>query len=445
MRILLACEFYHPSVGGVQEVMRQIAEHLAGRGHRVTVATSHLPQRQVRELNGVRIVEFKASGNLAGGLTGEVDAYRNYVLQADYDVFMVKAAQQWTFDALLPVLDRMAGPKICVPCGFSGLYDPAFAEYFRGMPEALRKFDHLIFYASDYRDINFAREHGLANFSIVPNGASEREFAVPADPGFRRRHGIEEDAFVVLTVGSLTGRKGHHELAEAFARVRFPDRPTVLILNGNIPPWDLSARNASELPGTIASLYKTGGVLKLCKWITKELLIRARLGWVFASLGYDVREPLTALVARINRAAPAKRALLVNLARAEVVQAYLNSDLFVFASNIEYSPLVLYEAAAAGLPFLSVPVGNAAEIAQWTGGGAICPARIDAHGYTRVDPAVLAEHIERLAADPAALAALGEAGSRNWSQQFTWEKITDQYAAIFTRLLREKQAHDGST
>ena len=37
LSILLACEFYAPSVGGVQEVMRQIAERLVDRGHSVIV------------------------------------------------------------------------------------------------------------------------------------------------------------------------------------------------------------------------------------------------------------------------------------------------------------------------------------------------------------------------------------------------------------------------
>ena len=183
VQILLACEVYHPSVGGVQEVMRQIAVRLVERGHQVTVATSHLPERRSKDINGVKIAEFKVAGNLARGMSGEVDAYREYVLKGEYDLFMVKAAQQWTFDALIPVLDRMTRPKIFVPCGFSGLYEPSFADYYRRMPELLRKFDHLIFYASDYRDINLARDHGSTHLTVLPNGASERDFLVPRDPG----------------------------------------------------------------------------------------------------------------------------------------------------------------------------------------------------------------------------------------------------------------------
>jgi glycosyltransferase involved in cell wall biosynthesis len=353
-------------------------------------------------------------------LRGEIEAYRGFVVESDYDVFMVKAAQQWTFDALIPVLGRMTRPKIFVPCGFSGFYEPAYAEYYRQMPALMRKFDWLIFYASEYRDIALARESGLANFSVVPNGASEREFEAPRDSGFRPRHGIAEDAFVVLTVGSLTGLKGHKELAEAFELAQFPrGRPAVLLLNGNKPG-------------------RRGGARSLLNEVVKPFLVRSGLGPALTALGYSVATRLEDLVAGINRGAPAKRATLVDFPREELVQAYLNSDLFVFASNVEYSPLVLFEAAAAGLPFLSVPVGNAEEIARWTGGGEICPAPRDAQGYTRVEPRVLAERMQVLAADREKLKRMGEAGRRSWLERFTWAKIADQYEALFERVSAEK-------
>jgi glycosyltransferase involved in cell wall biosynthesis len=345
------------------------------------------------------------------------------VLQGDYDVFMVKAAQQWTFDALVPVLDRMSKPKVFIPCGFSALYEPAYAAYYREMPDLLSKFDHLIFYAADYRDINMARNHGLSNFSVVPNGASEREFAVTADPDFRRRHEIGEEAFVVLTVGTFTGdMKGHRELAGAFALAAFDGKPAVLVLNGNVMPGPSQGGTRARLRALVSYLRKVARGLR-------RLRVRGK------ALGSQAKEPIATLVARINRSAPVKRAVIVDLPRAELVQAYLNSDLFVFASNIEYSPLVLYEAAAAGLPFLTVPVGNAAEIAEWTGGGLVCPAPQDERGYTRVDTAVLAERISRLAGDPALLAALGQAGRQAWSQRFTWDTIADRYEAIFADLV----------
>lgn len=421
MRALFACEFYHPSVGGVQEVMRQIAERMVERGHGVTVATSYLPERRNRTWNGVEIAEFKASGSSVRGLSGEIDAYRRYVLASGFDVLMVKAAQQWTFDALLPVLDRIEKPKVFVPCGFSGLYEPTYAAYYRAMPEALAKFDRLLFYASDYRDIRMARASGLSNLTVLANGASEREFNAPRDRAFRTRLGIPTEAFVVLTVGTFSGgMKGQRELAEAFELADFAGRPAVLILNGNTSSEPYRWYSARSMPSRIARR----GISQL-----------RRLGRASEQPSSD---PLSSAVDRINEQAPAKRAITTDLARPELAQAYLNSDLFVFASRVEYSPLVLFEAAAAGLPFLSVPVGNSEEIAGWTGGGVICPASFDQRGYTCVDPAVLAEWISRLAADPARLASLGRTGRAAWSARFTWDKIADQYEAMFKEVIETR-------
>jgi glycosyltransferase involved in cell wall biosynthesis len=134
-------------------------------------------------------------------------------------------------------------------------------------------------------------------------------------------------------------------------------------------------------------------------------------------------------IARAN-AQSGKRVLCVDLPRADLIDAFKSANLFVFASNVEYSPLVLFEAAAAGTPFLSVPVGNAEEIARWTGAGAICPAATDPCGYTRVDPAVLAREMERCMGDPQALARMGATGKARWRESFTWSAIAPRYAAI---------------
>jgi L-malate glycosyltransferase len=422
MRILLACEFYYPSVGGVQEVMRQVAEGLVARGHTVTVATGYIAERQRRLHNGVSIKEFNISGNTVRGMSGNVDAYRRYLVAGDYDILMVKAAQQWTFDAMVAVLDQIPRPKVFIPCGFSSLFEPAYADYFREMPAALAKFNHLIFYASDYRDVNMARDHGLSNFSIVPNGASRREFEVPRDPEFRRRMGIPEDAFIVLTVGNPGVPKGHWELADAFGLADFGTKPAFLILNGTMTRGPKDGRLRALRTAAILAFRTQAGRVK-------------RFVFRLPPRRKDPREPIEVVVARINQAAPAKQAVVTDLPRAELVQAYRNSDLFVFASHVEYSPLVLYEACAAGLPFLTVPVGNSMEITEWTGGGVVCPAARDERGYTQVDPAILAEKISSLAANPALLASLGKTGRQASLERFTWEKIVDQYEAIFADLV----------
>lgn len=450
MRLLFCCEFYHPSIGGVQEVMRQLAEGMVKRGHEVTVATTRLSDRSFNDLNGVRIEEFNLVGNAQRGMKGEIERYQNFVIHANVDAVLIKAAQQWTFDALWPVLDRIQARKVFIPCGFSGFYQPSYADYFRRLPEVLRRFDHLIFYASQYRDIDYVKNHGMAHFSVLSNGASEAEFEVPRDELFRRRHNIPDESFVFLTVGSLTGTKGHLELAKAFTKLNTNGRRAVLILNGNTPKPPLIVREPENngagqagwkrgtFPGRLAAvashvrevffIKRWAGVLEL---IVKILKLKLKL-FPVRYIPTRFSDPLRYWIEKANKRSPLKRVLLTDMGRNELIQAYKNTDLFVFASNVEYSPLVLFESVAAGTPFLSVPVGNAAEIAEWTGGGMICPAVVDSHGFTRVSPGKLAEHMEKAMNSPALLKQLGATGHNRWKEKFTWSKIVVDYERILT-------------
>jgi glycosyltransferase involved in cell wall biosynthesis len=363
--------------------------------------------------------------------------------------------------------------------------------YFEEMPSILKKFDHLIFYADHYRDTNFAREHGIKNYSIVPNGASEVEFGVEQDIGFRKRHGIPEDSFVILTVGSITGMKGHRELLEAFVKYPADDHKLTFIMNGNPPPVpDVVAQRAegllslkNKMDGSIADHAQADGPAPLL----------ARMGKVFRSEGikgllervaWRIQNPFSRLASAVvktwgiyraegfrgvryrlvqriaihpigsrilkyspvdvaNYSSPisfwlseakkirhGKQLLVTDFDRPELVQAYIAADLFVFASNIEYSPLVLFETCAAGTPFLSVPVGNAEEIAHWTQGGIICKADKDDRGYTRASPEELCNQILRLTHDATLLREMGARARSSWQDRYTWEKISLTYERI---------------
>ena len=119
MKILHTVEFYSPSIGGMQEVVRQLSERLARLGHDVTVATTRLPERTEKTINGVKIEEFSISGNAVRGMSGEVERYQTFLVDSDFDVITNFAAQQWATDAMLSILDRIEAKRVLVPTGFS--------------------------------------------------------------------------------------------------------------------------------------------------------------------------------------------------------------------------------------------------------------------------------------------------------------------------------------
>lgn len=428
MRLLLCCESYPPHRGGVQEVMSQIAERLAARGHDVTVATSRHRRRTSNVVNGVKIRAFNAGGKMVYGLNGQIDDYRAFVRTFEADAILIMAAQQWSFDALWPLLDDIKARKVLIPCGLSGLYEPDFAAYFAELPAVLRKFDHLIFNAEKYRDINFVKSIGLTNFTVLPNGVSEADFECEPDGCFRQKLGIPQDAFLFLTVGNPIELKGHREVVDAFSRLDTGGRSTVLL---SIADW--TAGGAKNLAHRLISIVQLEGMRGLAGLVRRKLA-RYRLARGAGSQTV-ARWPALPLVSIESMAAkasaqPFKRVILTDLERRDLIQAYLAADLFVFASRIEYSPLVLFEAAAAGTPFVTVPVGNADEIVHWTGGGMLCEAAKDSRGYTRVDPAVLARVMARCMKDSEKLSRLGETARERWRNYFTWTVVIGYYEDI---------------
>ena len=388
MRILHTSEFYPPSVGGVQEIVRRLSELLVLRGHEVTVATTRLPDRASTVSKGVAIEEFAISGNAVRGITGEVGRYQELLVNGGFDIVMNYAAQQWATDAAFPVLDRIPSATVLAPCGFSGLYDSAYGEYFGRLPKIMSAYDRLVVNSDQYRDAQFIRAAGLDNPVVIPNGAGTDEFGGEPSTSFRRSLGIAADVPLLVTVGSHTGMKGHAETLAAFRRARIG--PAVFVVIGNT----LDGRGCSTT----------------CR----------------------ARAAFTRIMSRGQ-----KSVILLDPPRAEVVQAFREADLFVFGSLIECSPVVLIEAAAAGTPFISGPAGNAFEIAASTGGGVIIDGSRDGRGYVHVDVRAMALEIERLVCDVDERHRLGAAGHAAWRERFTWDRVATQWEDLYSGLLRK--------
>jgi L-malate glycosyltransferase len=385
VRILHTVEFYHPSRGGAQEVVKRVSEALVRRGHSVTVATTRDPRRRCDEIDGVRIAEFAVSGNAVVGMSGETGRFQEFLLGGEFDLVMNYAAQQWTTDLTLPVLDRLRCGKVLAPCGFSGLYQRPYAAYFSSMPRWLAAYDHLIFHSSTYRDIAFARRHGVEKLSVVPNGASAEEFEAPRSD-FRRRHGIPDDVPLLLTVGSHTTFKGHRLAIEALRAAAA--RRAVLVIIGNT--------------------FGTPECLSQCRRLGQWTALR--------SLGR-------------------KRVLLLDPPRDEVVSAYHAADLFVLGSNIECSPIVLFEAAASSTPFITSSCGNAAEICEWLGGGLLVEGSVSPDGFTSTSVASMAAAIEQVLANRDVWRERAARAREAWRRSFTWEDLARQYEEVYHRVV----------
>lgn len=405
MKILLCCEHFYPSVGGVQKMMQEIGLRFINKGYEVSAATSYRSDRTDLTVDGIKINSFQVSGNAVSGMHGDIQSYQDFLIQGKFDFLIVMAAQQWTFDAMLPVLDKIPYKKIHIPCGYSGFYLKKYKNYYAEMETYLRKFDQLIYNSTDYRDVNFAREKQLPNINIIPAGASEFEFLNIPQRDVKKSLKIENDKFVYLSVGAPAFNKGHKEILMSYLILDI-ERPSVLILNGNYDNIiDLSIKNLLSRP----------------KEALKELIMR-----LLGRSSYNIMR-----LAQKNKSSK-KRVIFENLKRDDLISLFAEADLFLFASHVEYSPLVIFECLAAGLPFLSNAVGNVDEIVRWSNGGVICPTRKSAEGYSSVWPARFAEEIKKLTLNTNLRKQLSINGRQSWKEKFTWEVIVNQIEKLIT-------------
>lgn len=366
MRILHTVQLYEPHKGGSEEVVRQISERLVAKGHDVTVATAQDPTRTFSELNGVQVASFDIKGNSTSGVHGDPEEYRSFVREFGADVILNYAAQIWTTDLSFDLLDGLTAKKVLVPCGYL-LDNPVFAEYYKALPAHLKRYDALVYMSRSYQDFRFGEQVGVGDKAvIIPNGASEEEFTAEV-PSFKEAMGIKTP-LMALAVSNHYHLKGHRRIIDAFIATGHKDTTLVIIGEHEGPPW--------------ANCYYS---CRLRSWMDRRIRI------------------------------------LQGVPRELVVAAYKEADVFVLGSDIECAPLVIYEAMAAGTPFVSTDCGNVKDNVT---AGVIVDSM-----------SAMTEAIKTFLEDPGLRQAYGERGREKWMRDHTWSRIADQYEALYMKLV----------
>jgi glycosyltransferase involved in cell wall biosynthesis len=361
LRVVLTVERYAPAIGGAERVVQRLGEGLAQRGHDVLVVTSG--RRSSERINEVRVERFEVRGNAARGIRGDLGPVFELVDAFAPHVVVNYAAQTWHTDSFATLLDQARDYKLVLaPCGFSALDDPLYAGYFAQLGERLAHYDALVFHSAIYRDWEFATAAGTpaALMHVIPNAAD--------DPVLRHAHAGTETLFV--TVGSHVRSKGHGEFIRAV--------------------------------GSIGRRLEARGLV----------VAPPRRGFDFAR-GCQPRCFLESL-------RPKRAIRFVDGRPAATVARVLSAaDVFLFPSHVECAPVVILEAMAAGVPWVSYAVGNVRELA----GGVV----VD--GFDE-----LVDAGTELARAPEERERLGEAGRRAWRDRHRWPEVIDSYERLLLGL-----------
>lgn len=212
--------------------------------------------------------------------------------------------------------------------------------------------------------------------AYLPNGVDSARFASGDGPGFRRRHGIPQDALVVLNVSRIDAQKNQRLLLEAFFRFQSTHPRAFLVLIG---------------PETQPA-YAAG----LREFIATHDLTRA-----------------TRILPGLRNNDP------------DLVHAFHACDLFVLPSIHEPFGIVVLEAWSAGKPVIASRVGGLKTLVRdHENGRFIDPdAREPSVGLARV--------LDELAHQPATRQRLGQAGLAEARDRYDWSSIGRQLEGLY--------------
>lgn len=212
--------------------------------------------------------------------------------------------------------------------------------------------------------------------AYLPNGVDCARFTSGNGPSFRRRHGIPEDAFLVLNLSRLDAQKNQRLLLEGFARMHASHPHAFLVLIGP----ETQPAYAAALRDYVAA----------------------------HGLGDRVR-----ILPGLRNDDPA------------LVDAYHACDVFVLPSMHEPFGIVVLEAWSAGRPVIVNRVGGLKALVRHGENGLFI------NPWHEPTPELLAAHLSSLAASPDLRRQLGEAGRQEARSRYDWAHVTQRLESLY--------------
>ena len=385
LNVAIFASAFHPHVGGVEELCRQLAVEYRRRGLGVAVLTNRWP----RDLPAHEVVEGVEVHRLAMRVPAEgVKAKISWALSA--------AAVRREMMGLLADLRADVLHVQCVSC--NAAYALAARRRLAGVPLV----------------VTLQGELTMDATRLFQRAAWAKRVL--------RRSLAGADAITACSGQTLAE-------AQAWFGRPFGDRARV-VYNG------VAASDANVRPWPHPRPY----VLAIGRHVEQkgfDLLLRA-----FARLSADPAFGHDLLLAGDGVEHAALRAMADELKlgdrvtfpgrvdHATAMRLFAGCSFFVLPSRHEPFGIVNLEAMAAGTAVVATAVGGVPEIVTDGSNGLLVPAG---------DVAALAAAVGRVAADADLRGELGTAGQAR-AAKFTWPAIADQYVAIYERVVRSATA-----
>lgn len=392
--------------GGQNVYVAQLAKHLATQGYRVDIFTRREDsgvEEIVNWLPGIRVIHVKA-GPAAVVAKEELLPYMAefeqnmlaFIRREHCSYHLVHAHFFMSALVAMRIKRRLNIPFIVtfhalghVRRLHQGENDRFPAERLQIEAQAVNEADHIIAECPQDRDdlIKYYNAD-TSRISIVPCGFNPQEFRPVNQRVARRLLGLQSHDHILLQLGRMVPRKGIDNVIRALARLK-ADGGThykLLVVGGKsrqlaksgCPEYQRLARLADDL-GVSADVVFTGQRL-----------------------------------------------------RSQLKLYYAAADVFITTPWYEPFGITPLEAMACGTPVIGSDVGGIKySVIDGTTGALVPPD----------NPQALAKAISKMIGNPERLQELSSNAIRHVNQRFTWEKVANQIAAVYSRVLELANAN----
>ncbi|HID88153.1 MAG TPA: glycosyltransferase family 1 protein [Anaerolineae bacterium] len=378
MRILIDFRKFDGVVGGVERGVVEVAHHVAGWGHTVTLLCKQSRQAEVERLfedaAGVTVLPLRVRSHVISLRNAWLDSWTIQEIAAERETDLIHFPYNWSFPFRKRVPTILTVHDV-IPFTFREAMD-RFTHTFLYKPgiRLACRLNDVIVTVSEFSKQDIAEKAGVPRdkIRVIPNGL--REPAPPdeeLDRALDERWGLQ-DGFV-LNVGGIHERKNVPRLVHAFARlVRQHGYPGKLLITGSVSgaPYQIRMKRVCDAA------------------VTAE--------------GMEDRIVFTGFIPD-----------------AELDSLLRRADLLIYPSLYEGFGIPILEAMQAGTP---VVTSNVAAMPEVAGGAALL---IDPHS---VDEMVAA--MKRLLEDKALRRDLIRKGKER-ARLFSWERTARQYLELY--------------
>ncbi|WP_170065497.1 glycosyltransferase family 4 protein [Abditibacterium utsteinense] len=395
MKIAIFASAFHPSLGGVEELVRQLAHAFKRAGHEAIIVTERWPRDlpASESYDGIQVYRFPfrilSGGSLANRAksavslvaTGKAIQRQIVALLAREKIDIVNIqcvsanalyARNAARQLRLPLVVTLQGE---LTMDATGLYQKSEAarNRMRGVLESAAAITGCSKQTLDEAEAFFARPFGPRGH-LIYNGIRLADFDNAAAYAHPRPY--------ILGIGRHVAQKGFDILLRAYAQMKSEVSP-------------------AELPDLL--LAGDGEVHQELRQLSRELKLEDRVHFV-------------------GRAD-----------RAQAVALFKGCEFFVLPSRHEPMGIVNLEAMAAGKAVIASNVGGVSELVSQGETGILVPG---------ADVTALSQALALLCRDTELRERLAKAGAVR-AQQFDWEILTEQYLEIYRQFGTPHSFNDG--